>query len=270
MDIGTGKPTISERAESPHHLYDIIDPDEDFGLASYKQLVYERIGEIVERGNIPLLVGGSGLYVWSTVENWTIPEVAPDVELRRNLETQGRAEGLGSLHDQLRRIDPVAAEKIPCTNVRRVIRALEVFRATGSPPSSFWLKGTPPFTPLIIGLDMKRPNLYEAINRRVNNMIILGLVEEVKKLLDLGYTTELPAMSGIGYREVVSYLRGELDLEEAIHRVKIQTHRFARRQYTWFKINNRRIEWFDAESNLEPVNQRIREFLITAGCTQGQ
>jgi tRNA dimethylallyltransferase len=245
MDIGTNKPTSAERASIPHHVIDVIEPDQDFSLAMYHKLAIEALKAIQQRGKLPLLVGGSGLYVWSLVEGWKIPQVPPDQKLRRQLEARVEQEGSQSLYQELQDMDPMAAEKINPSNTRRIIRALEIYHMTGQPPSQLQYKEAPSFPVLIIGLTQERSKLYRRIDWRVDKMIQMGLVEEVEQLLKKGYSPSLPSMSGIGYKQIGQFLRGEMTLPQAIDKIKYETHRLARHQYAWFRIGDSRIHWFD-------------------------
>jgi tRNA dimethylallyltransferase len=262
MDIGTAKPARKERVLVPHHLIDIVNPDEDFSLAQYQQLACQTIGDIQQRGKLPLLVGGSGLYVWAVLEGWSIPAVPPDPALRRTLAERAAKGEVAELYQELMMLDPVAAQKIDPRNVRRVIRAIEVTRSAGVPFSLLQRRKAPPFQTLIIGLTADRTELYRRIDARVDEMVEQGLVDEVKKLVQMGYSLSLPAMSGIGYRQIGLYLQGELGLAEAIQQIKYETHRFARHQYNWFRLNDKRIEWFDLGGEVESaVAARVAEFL---------
>ena len=245
MDIGTNKPSPAERALIPHHVIDVVEPDEDFSLAMYHQLAVEALKVIQQKGKLPLLVGGSGLYVWSLVEGWKIPEVPPDRKLRRQLEARAEQEGSQNLYRELRDIDPMTAAKINRSNTRRIIRALEIYHALGKPPSQLQRKEEPGFPILLIGLTRERSDLYRMIDWRVDKMIQRGLVEEVEQLLKKGYSTSLPSMSGIGYKQIGQFLRGEMTLAEAADKIKYETHRLARHQYAWFRLNDSRIHWFD-------------------------
>jgi tRNA dimethylallyltransferase len=259
MDIGTAKPGPQELESIPHHLIDIVDPDEDFNLALYQPLAYGAIEDIQKRGKLPLLVGGSGLYVWSVSEGWQIPRVSPDPALRRQLEDRAAGEGVDELYQELQRIDPVAAGKIDRRNVRRVIRALEVCQATGS-FSQFQGKKPPGFETLVFGMTTDRDELYRRIDQRVDKMIERGLVAEVKDLTDRGYGFELPAMSSVGYKQIGRFIQGELELSVAVQQIKYETHRFARHQYAWFRLDNQRIRWFNiqgqVEENIIPLMER--------------
>lgn len=260
LDIGTAKPTARQQQRVPHHLIDIIDPDEKFTLALYQEMACAAIDDILAGGKVPLLVGGAGLYVRAVVENWEVPRVAPDEQLRAELYRQAEEEGAESLHARLREVDPLAAERIEAHNVRRVVRALEVYLVSGTPISRLRGKRPSPYRSLQIGLTMKRAELYRRIDRRVDDMIEAGLVEEVRSLVERGYSPDLPAMSGLGYGQIGRYLRGEISLEEAIGRIKYDTHRFVRHQYNWFRLNDERIRWFDALS--EPY-QAIRTWVVS-------
>ncbi len=257
MDIGTAKPSREDCAKVPHHLIDIINPDADFTLATYQELAFEVIEDIQHRGKSVFLVGGSGLYVRAVTGGLSIPKVAPDPELRRKLEGRAAHEGYQVLYSELRKADPSATEKIDPRNIRRVIRALEVCLTAGVPFSQL-KKSSPRVSAITLGLTTARDNLYSRIDSRVDQMIERGLVDEVKWLLDRGYSPELPAMSGLGYKQIVAYLKGETSLDEAIQRTKYETHRFARSQYAWFRPKDAHIHWFDI--NEEPL-ESIRDLI---------
>lgn len=257
MDIGTAKPGADDRARVPHYLIDIINPGEDFTLATYQELAFNAIDDIHGRGKLAILVGGSGLYVRAVTGGLVIPKVAPDPELRRRLEDRAEHDGYQSLYNELIKVDPDAAGKIDPRNVRRVIRALEVWITAGVPFSQLQ-RSSPKLSTLMIGLTTAREDLYGRIDSRVDDMIERGLVDEVKGLLDRGYSPELPAMSGLGYKQIVAYLKGETAIDEAIQRIKYETHRFARSQYAWFRPNDENIHWFDIRNEpLEPIRRLI-------------
>jgi tRNA dimethylallyltransferase len=262
MDIGTAKPTAQDMAQVRHELVDIINPDQDFSLAQYQELATAAIGAMQGRGDLPILAGGSGLYVWSVVEGWRIPRVAPDLALRRSLEEKAVNGGQEALYAELSQIDPVAAQRIDRRNVRRVIRAIEVCRSSDIPFSELQIKIKPPFDILIIGLTADRTELYKRIDARVDEMVRRGLVAEVKGLLEMGYGLGLPAMSGIGYRQIGMYLQGELTLDKAVEQMKFETHRMARHQYSWFRSKDDRIRWFDTGDQPEDrIDSLVGEFL---------
>jgi len=251
MDIGTAKPDISDRRKLPHHLYDIIDPDENYSLAIYQKSVNDMVTDIFQRGKMPVLVGGTGLYIWAVLEGWEIPSILPDPEYRKSLEQRAEKEGWQPLFAELQNIDPVAAEKIMPTNVRRVIRALEISKFAGVPASQLRKKKGAAFNFTVIGLTAERKELYKRIDDRVDNMIASGLLKEVKNLIDKGYNIDLPSMSGIGYKQIAIYLSGEMGLEDAVIKIKNETHRLARKQYAWFRLTDTRIHWFDVNGNIK-------------------
>lgn len=251
MDIGTAKPSLEEQRSIPHHLIDIVEPSETFSLALFQPLAYKAIEDILQRDKLPLLVGGSGLYVWSLIEGWHIPKVPPNPHFRRQMEQKAAKEGVSSLHRQLQEVDPEAARKIDPHNVRRVIRALEVYEATHTPSSQLQGKEPPAFDTLILGLTTHRDELYRRIDDRVDRMIKQGLVKEVSRLVEKGYGLDLPAMSSVGYRQIGQFLQGEIALSTAIQQINFETHRFARHQYAWFSLKDPRIRWFDIQDDIE-------------------
>ena len=261
MDIGTAKPTTAERALVPHHLIDILDPDEDFSLAQYQALAYAAIDAVHARRRLPLLVGGTPLYVNAVVEGWRIPRAAPDPALRAALEAEADERGLEVLERRLAAVDPVALER-GRGNLRRIVRALEVHALTGEPMSSQEGKSPPPYRFLQLGLALARPALHARIDARVERMIAVGLIEEVQALLARGYDPRLPALSSIGYAEIIQHLRGELTLATAVERIKANTHRYVRHQETWLR-RNRALCWFDvAEPGWEErLRALVRAFL---------
>ncbi|MFC2035713.1 tRNA (adenosine(37)-N6)-dimethylallyltransferase MiaA [Chloroflexota bacterium] len=262
MDIGTAKSGQQELFLVPHHLTDMVNPDEDFSLAQYQQLAYQAINEIQQRNKLALLVGGSGLYVWVVLEGWGIPQVPPDPEFRRSLERKVAMGEANELYQELIEVDSVAAQRIDKRNIRRVIRALEVYRCTGIPFSRLQYKEVPPFNVLIIGLTTDRVELYRRIDSRVDRMMGQGLVEEVRKLVKMGYGFNLPAMSGIGYKQIGMFLRDELTLQSANQLIKYETHRFVRHQYNWFRLRDNRIQWFDIGSEVDSkITARVSEFI---------
>ena len=262
LDIGTAKPTKQELSLVPHHLIDIINPDENFSLSQYQHLAYGAISDIQRRNKLPLLVGGSGLYVWSVLEGWEVPEVPPDSEFRRSLEEKVAQSGQKELYQELMKVDPVSAQRIDQRNVRRVIRAIEVYRYTGVPFSRLQQKKAPLFEALIIGLTADRAELYRRIDSRVDGMLRQGLIEEVQNLVNMGYGFNLPAMSGIGYKQIGLFLKGELTLAAAIEQIKTETHRFVRHQYSWVRLKDERIRWFDIlrEGIEEEIERLVTEF----------
>jgi tRNA dimethylallyltransferase len=257
MDIGTSKPSPAERTAVPHHVVDVVDPDEDFSLAMYHRLAIEALEAIQQGEHFAFLVGGSGLYVWSLVDGWQIPSVPPDHKLRRELEARAQQESSQTLYRELEKIDPAAAAKISPRNIRRIVRALEIYHTTGRRPSELQRKEAPGFSTLVIGLTCERSELYRKIDLRVDNMIKKGLIEEVEHLLEEGYSPSLPSMSGIGYKQIGQFVRGEMTLPEAIDKMKYETHRLARHQYAWFRLSDSRIHWFDVSEAGGAASKRI-------------
>jgi tRNA dimethylallyltransferase len=257
MDIGTAKPTLEERAVVPHHLIDVVNPDQDFSLALYQSKVHKMIDDIQRRRKPPLLVGGSGLYVWAILEGWRIPAVPPDHVMRQELEAMAQSEGVEALYEELKQLDPDAAERIDPRNIRRLIRAIEVSRQ-GKPFSR--LQGKEPFVnSLVIGLTTDRTDLYRRIDARVDSMMEKGLLTEVEGLITKGYGFDLPSMSGLGYKQIGMFLQGEIDLPTAIQQIKGNTHRFARHQYNWFRLQDERIHWFDIRKEIKQAVQDLIE-----------
>lgn len=262
LDIGTAKPSPHELSQIPHHLINIIDPDEDFSLARFQSLAYQAIEDIQWRNGLPLLVGGSGLYVWAVLEGWQIPRVSPDPEFRYNLERRAIDNGIDELYQELVRVDPEAAQKIDRRNIRRVIRALEVHKKTDTPFSRLWHKETPSYAIFIIGLTASRVEIYRRVDKRIDEMVERGLITEVENLSKMGYDLDLPAMSGIGYRQIRQFLRGELTLSVAKQQIKSETHRFVRHQYAWFRLRDKRIHWFDVQQKEDSeVEKVVDEFI---------
>ncbi len=259
LDIGTAKPLPAERAAAPHHLIDICPPDGTLSLGEYQRLAVRTIDAILGRDHLPILVGGTGQYVSAVIEGWGIPEVAPRPELRAALEALGADEAAR----WLAALDPSAAARIDPRNFRRVIRALEVTLVTGRPITELQRKTPPPYDIRVIGLWRGRRSLYERIDDRVDAMMAAGLLDEVRRLRDAGYGSDLPSMSGLGYRQLMAHLSGETSLDEAVERIKFETHRFARQQATWFRRDDPRITWFDLDEDDDPqqVAAAVEEWL---------
>jgi tRNA dimethylallyltransferase len=245
MDIGTAKPTAAQRSAVPHHLLDLVNPDESLNLGDYLRLAGAAIQEVRSRRRVPMLVGGSAQYVWALVENWQVPAVAPNAELRLRLAERADQEGAHALHQELEQIDPLTARDIHPNNVRRVIRALELHAETGQSPSLLRRVRGVPADCLIIGVRSGREALYRRIDSRVEAMFEAGLIAEVQALLDAGYDPSLPSMSGIGYTQVVQLLRREINQAEAVERTQKATHRLARQQSVWFRADDKRIHWIE-------------------------
>jgi tRNA dimethylallyltransferase len=246
MDIGTAKPTPQELRQVPHHLIDIVNPDETVSLAVFQRMARDAISDVHRRGRLPLLVGGTGQYVRAVTEDWQPPAVAPDTRLRDELGRLKDARGVYWLHDRLRQLDSDAAREIDPRNARRTIRALEVILTTGRRFSAQRVHGQSPYHLITIGLNRPRPDLYARIDARIDAMFRAGLLDEVRGLLDAGYGADLPAMSAIGYRECVHVIQGEGDAERARAEMRRATRMYVRRQANWFKESDPTIRWFDA------------------------
>jgi len=248
MDIGTSKPTREDQAMVTHHLLDVVDPDEDFSLADYLQRARIALREVSSRGRLPILVGGSGQYVWALLEGWNVAEVPPDVEFRREMEQLAALQGHRALHEQLVVIDEEAGRRIQSTNIRRVIRALELFRATGVRPSDLLARKLEMAADTtVIGLTLDRPLLFARVDARIATMVAGGFLDEVKTLLAMGYDASLPSMSSIGYRQLADVVTGRIDLDSAKELIARETRRLVRRQYSWFRLSDRRIMWLNAQ-----------------------
>jgi tRNA dimethylallyltransferase len=262
MDIGTAKPTPSELSAIRHHLIDLINPDDQFSLSIYQKLVSQTIMDVKSRHKTPFLVGGTGQYVWAVIEGWQIPGILPDLEFRRSMETRAEQEGPMPLYEELKLQDGDAAKRITPANVRRVIRALEIAKSREKTSSTILNKKNPQFNVLTIGLNLDRQALYKKIDNRVDEMIKKGLIDEVKALLNKGYGLDLPSMSGIGYKQIGLYLTNQISLEDAVQKIKYATHSFARRQYNWFRLTDKRIKWFDVASEIEDnISELVSDFL---------
>jgi tRNA dimethylallyltransferase len=249
MDIGTAKPNMKEMSGIKHYLIDEILPDEEFSVARFKELALKYIKEIKSKGKIPIIVGGTGLYINSLIYNIEFSETDIDWDLREQLKKEAENKGNKFLHDKLREIDPEAADRIHVNDIKRIIRAIEIFKTTRKPISyhqELSKLNPPEYNFILIGLRMNRHKLYERINKRVDLMLEAGLIEEVKKIKKLGYDKYSVAMQGLGYKEILAYLRGELTYEECIDLLKRNTRRYAKRQITWFrKIQD--IYWIDVD-----------------------
>lgn len=262
MDIGVAKPTPAEQALVPHHLLDIVTPAQTLSLATFQRLAYRTINDILRRGCLPLLVGGTGQYISAVIEGWNIPEVRPNPTLRAELEAYAAQHGSTALWERLRQCDPEAATRIHPHNVRRVVRALEVFLESGQPISTQQRRTPPPYRILQIGLTRPRHDLHARIDARIDQMLASGLLEEVQGLLAAGFDRRCPAMSGLGYRQIIAYLEGECALEEAIAALRRETRDFARRQDVWFRKYNRDAYWFDmTETPAETIIEFVRQWL---------
>jgi tRNA dimethylallyltransferase len=245
MHIGTAKPSVEQRTRVPHHLIDIIEPDEPFSVADYRGRADAALADIWSRGKQPILVGGSGLYVRAVLDEMDFV-VPPDRELRRQLTEEARAKGLSALYARLTETDSQAAARIHPNDQKRIIRALEVAQRAGRGERPVDRARASRYNAVQFGLTAPRDELYRRIEARVDAMLAAGLVEEVPGLLERGYDERLVSMKGLGYSQMLLYLRGEIALEEAVRRLKRDTRRFAKRQLTWFRADPR-IRWIDVD-----------------------
>ena len=265
MDIGTAKPSPEELSLVPHHLVNIVDSDETYSLALYLSQASQTIQDIQSRGKLPFLVGGTGQYIRALLEGFSAPQVSPNPSLRAELQRHAVEEGSEALWRRLQEVDIDSAARIDHRNVRRLVRALEVYHETGVPFSQARSREKPQYNSLTIGLTLERKALYQRIDLRVEAMVDAGWTQEVARLLEMGYPPSLPSMSSLGYREMAAYLSGDLSLKEAVEHIKADTHRYARSQYAWFKLNDHRIRWLesDDEGLVDKASLIIEKFMAT-------
>ncbi|MDZ7372777.1 MAG: tRNA (adenosine(37)-N6)-dimethylallyltransferase MiaA [candidate division KSB1 bacterium] len=261
MDIGTAKPRPEDRRRVPHHFIDVRDPDEYYSAGQFGREAREKIQQLLGQGRLPLVVGGSGFYLRALFDGLFEPRIS-DPEVKERIRDRIRREGLPAVYAYLCRVDPEAAGRIHPNDEQRIVRALEVYEIAGEPMSHFFAqKPAPaPFGAIWIGLERPREELYHRIDRRVEEMFAAGLVEEVRQLLERGYTADLNALRTVGYREVIGYLQGEFTLDRAVYLVKRNSRRYAKRQLTWFR-RDQRIHWVPAE---EETIERIVSLLRNA------
>ncbi len=253
MDIGTAKPTPEERARAKHHMLDVVDPDENYSAGHYAGDASTAIESILERNCVPILVGGSGLYLKAALDGFSPLPRTPRA-VRERLLDEAREDPAGVYH-RLREVDPVTAGRLHANDTKRIVRALEVFKLTGTPLSVLHelpANETRDWRVEWFGMRMDRALLYRRIEERVDRMITAGLVDEVRELERRGYARELNALNTFGYREVFDHLDGELDLAETAAQIKMGTRRYAKRQLTWFR-KDRRVTWIDAGENDAPA-----------------
>lgn len=268
LDIGTAKVRSEEKGEIPHHLIDLKEIDEDYSVSDFQEEANRKIKEIIDRNRLPIIVGGSGLYIESLLFPVSHAQVKPNEELRKELTRFAEEKGNQELWERLNKVDSKAAKKIHPNNIRRVIRALEVYQETGNLFSSFQeerKKKESKYNPFIIGLNTDRKLLYDRINQRVDEMAKAGLFEEAEILWQkLGPQPKAQSTKGIGYKELFEYFNNEIDKEEAIELVKRNSRRYAKRQLTWFRNRFTNVQWYDLVKNPEAINnsyQEIGEFL---------
>ena len=262
MDVATAKPNAAERRGMTHHLIDILDPDEPFSLSEFLDRARATITDISSRGKLPILVGGSGQYVWALLEGWKVPEIEPDQELRTELENTLADEGVSALVSILTQLSPEIAEKTERENPRRVIRAIERIKSGAS--SAFDTRSKPdesPYDARVIGLSVERSVLHQRVLDRLELMKSNGWFDEVVNLREAGYSDDGRALSGIGYRQMIGHLDGKYDFDEAVRKTAVATNRLIRQQGNWFRRDDPRISWFDMTND---ENEGIRSIVDSA------
>ena len=266
MDIGTAKPSPQDRTRIPHHLIDVTEPENPWSLGLYRRAAHEAIKAVHLRGRLPFLVGGTGQYVSAILEGWSPPPKSDDPKVRSELEAFASVHGSQALHERLTDVDPDTASRIDHRNIRRVIRALEIYQVTGLPPSQQRIVQPPPFCVLRVGLSLPRFELYARIDARIDAMLETGMIKEVEGLLARGLSPDLPAMTAIGYHQIADYLQGVISLDEAVLRMRRATRQFVRRQSNWFKPDDPHIHWFEARQGVEEsIEGLIRDWLGGVG-----
>ena len=263
MNIGSAKPTQKERAKAVHHMIDFLEPDAEFSVADYTEMAHKVIADIYERKKIPIMAGGTGLYINSVVNDVTFGDMDTDYELRESLRKTAEEKGSEYLLHMLSEFDEVSAKRLHPNNLRRIIRAIEFYKITGKPISEHQeetKKTQSRYNPLMLCVNWDREELYDRINRRVDMMMDEGLLDEVKRLMDMGYTKDLNSMQGIGYKEVMDYFDGKASLEETVEIIKQRSRRYAKRQLTWFR-RDERIHYVSSENPFEEAKLLIDDFL---------
>jgi len=260
MDIGTAKPTAAEQNRILHHLIDIVDPDEDFDAVRFAKMARQKVMQLHQRGIMPLVVGGTGLYIKALLQG-LFQSNPVDPEIRERLIQETAENGSSRLHDRLKQVDPDTAERLHPNDAYRIVRALETIESTGRSISGHHQDhgfADEPFHALKICLQMDRQKLYDRIDRRVDLMIEAGFLDEVQKLLDMGYSADLKSMQSIGYRQVVDFIEGQLPWDECVRTLKRDTRRYAKRQFTWFGADQQ-IQWYEP-GQLNDIIRLIKGF----------
>ncbi len=265
MDIGTAKVTDDEMKDIPHHLIDIIDPDEEYTVSDYQRDATNLIAILNKKNKLPIVVGGTGLYINSLVYKLNFAKVPPNEDIRDKYESLADKYGNEYIYEKLSSIDPDSSKKIHIKDKKRIIRALEIFELTGKTMSEYnknFRKETDNYNLLMICLNMDRAKLYERINQRVDIMIEEGLIKEVEHILNQGYSEDLISLQGIGYKEIIAYLNSKLTLEEAIDKIKQGSRNYAKRQLTWFR-RDKRIKWINVDeyNNLNDLSSYMQEYI---------
>lgn len=266
MNIGTAKVREEEMKDIPHHMVDIIDLDEGFTVSDFKHMAKKHIKEINSKGRLPIVVGGTGLYINSLVYNLDFAQIPPNEELRMEYEDKIEKFGNEYLHNKLMKIDKSSGEKISIKDKKRIIRALEIYDSTGRTMSEYnknFRVMNEDYNLLYISLDMDRAKLYERINNRVDIMLEKGLIDEVKSILEMGYNKDLISLKAIGYKEIIMYLENEISLEEAIELIKKASRNYAKRQLTWFRRDHR-IKWINIDEYDKTIDicNNISDYIV--------
>lgn len=261
MNIGTAKVMPDEMEGIPHYLIDIIYPDENFTVSDYKRMATKYIKKVNQKNKLPIVVGGTGLYINSLVYKLNFASVPPNDEVRQKLETYDNE----YLHSKLIEVDRITGERISVNDRKRIIRALEIWEVSGKTPSEYnknFREETDEYNLTMVCLNMDREKLYKRINDRVDLMIELGLVDEVKNILNMGYNKDLISMQGIGYKEIIMYLENKISLDDAINIIKQGSRNYAKRQLTWFKRDNR-IKWIDIDNfeSIDQISENIEDYI---------
>lgn len=263
MDIGTAKPTLQERGEVPHHMVDFLEPDAEYSVADYTEQAHEVIAEIASRGKLPVMCGGTGLYINSVADDVTFGDFDTDYELRNALQKLAQEEGSRKLLEILSEFDEESAKKLHPNNLRRIIRAIEFYKVTGTPISEhqkMTKERESRYEPIMISIEWDRQELYERINKRVDIMLKDGLFDEVRSLMDRGYTQALNSMKGIGYKEVIDCINGKMSYEDTVELIKQSSRRYAKRQLTWFR-RDKRIHWVSSSNPIEEAFDYLEDRL---------
>lgn len=256
MVVGTAAPTKAELEAVPHHIVGVVAPDAPWSIVDWLERAQAVLERIWERDHVPLVVGGTGQYIWALLEGWDVPSVAPNAELRERLEKQAKERGWRALHEHLARLDPASAERIDPRNVRRVIRALEIVEATGGPVPPLTPRD-PGFTWKVVGMRWDRERLYERADARVAAMFKGGIIGETRSLVQK-YGRDFEALRSIGYPEALGVIDGTLSETQAVERARLATHRFIRHQNNWFAPDDPRIEWVDGSRTEAVVDAVVR------------
>lgn len=262
MDIGTAKPTKEDRQKVPHHMIDLVNPDQDFNAALYRSIGRKKIDELHKKGKLIWVVGGTGLYIKTLTQGiFNQPKISP--ELRERFKKEAETKGSDFLYQRLKEVDPKTAHKLHPRDLLRIIRALEIFESTGVPISFFREQhqfGDKPYQTLKIGLELPRDILYQKIDKRVDRMIEIGWLDEVRKLMEMGFHEELKSMKSLGYKQMVQFILRKIDWDKAIKEIKFETHHLAKRQLTWFKADPE-VHWWDICKNKKEIVNEIKSFL---------